>query len=99
MLRGWWHYVFGGNDLQPDPAGLLEDLQRLGLEISGKFRGDDLGWFSAEIAYAPDLPPLVIERYLAKEDDIRTDLNRWAAWLETFEANPHTGRLMQRVIN
>ena len=98
MLDDWRHYIFGTNDAQPSPAALLEYLQGLGFDVTGKFRGDDLGWFSAEIAHEAALPPLQIERFLTVEDDIRADLNRWAAWLETLE-NPHAGWLMQQLIN
>ena len=48
--------------------------------------------------FAAGLGPLRIERYLGTEDDIRGDLNAWAAWLETLEGNAHAGRLMQHVI-
>jgi len=92
-------HVFGTNDAQPDPAMLLEYLQGLGFDVSGKFRGDDLGWFSGEIAYEAGLPPLQLERFLTAEDEIRADLNRWAAWLETLEKNAHAGWLMQHMIS
>jgi len=95
----WWCRVFGSNQVEPEPAALLEELQRLGYdEVTGKFRGDEHGWFSAQIAFAPSLPPLEIERYLSTEDDIRAELNTWAAWLETLEENPHATRLMERII-
>lgn len=98
MLDAWLHHIFGSNDSQPEPTVLLEHLQSFGFEVTGKFRGDDLGWFSAEIAYTPALPPLQIERFLTTEDDIRNQLNRWAAWLETLEGNAHAGRLMQQLV-
>ena len=47
MFDDWWYRVFGTNDTEPDPAALLEHLQQLGFEVTGKFRGDDQGWFSA----------------------------------------------------
>lgn len=94
----WWHRVFGTNAAEPDPAALLESLQRQGFDVTGKFRGDDQGWFAAEIAYADGLGPLQVERYLAAEDDLRDDLNAWAAWLETCEGNPHVARLMRHMI-
>jgi hypothetical protein len=98
MLDDWWHRVFGSNDVQPQPAALLEELQRLGFEVTGQFRGDDQGWFAAEIAFAAALPPLQIERYLSTEDDIRSELNTWTAWLETLEPDPHALRLMEQII-
>jgi hypothetical protein len=92
-----WFRVFGTNDAQPQPAALLEHLAAEGLEVTGQFRGDDLGWFRAELACGPDSLPL--ERYLVSEEGIRAELNNWAAWIETCEGNPHQGRLMQHMIS
>jgi hypothetical protein len=91
-----WLRVFGTNDQQPEPAAMLEYLHRLGIEATGKFRGDDQGWFNAELT--GDEVSIVLERYLVKEEDIRSALNSWAAWLETVEDNPNHGQLMQHVI-
>jgi hypothetical protein len=92
-----WQRVFGSNQVEPQPAALLEHLQQQGFEVTGHFRGDDRGWFSAEIEYSPDLPQLTIERYLADEEGIRGELNTWAAYLET-EVGPEGIRLMQQII-
>jgi hypothetical protein len=94
----WWFRVFGTNHSEPEPAAILQELQRLGFEVTGRFRGDDQGWFSAEIAYDPGRAPLLVERYLSTEENIRSDLNAWAAWLETHEHNPHAHRLMEHMI-
>lgn len=91
-----WFRVFGLNDNQPDPAAVLELLHGLGGEVSGHFHGDDLGWFRAELLLGGT--PLSLERYLTAEDDLRNDLNTWAAWLESVPANPHQGQLMQHMI-
>ncbi len=93
-----WFRVFGTNDVQPAPAALLEQLHCLGIEATGKFRGDDLGWFQADLVFDADSPPLRLERYLAKEDKIRAELNTWAAWLESAEGNANYLRLMEHVI-
>jgi hypothetical protein len=88
-----WYRVFGCTSAQPEPAALLEHLNGLGAEVAGHFRGDDEGWFAAELVFARDAPPLQLERYLAKEEGIRGELNAWAAWLETAGHGP----LMQHV--
>ncbi len=88
-----WYRVFGTSEAQPEPAALLEHLQ-----VSGHFRGDDLGWFHARLVFAEDAPPLELERFLAKEDGIRGELNTWAAWLETREENPNHRPLMEHMI-
>jgi hypothetical protein len=94
-----WSRVFGTNDVPPEPAALLEHLHGVGLPVHGRFRGDDQGWFDAQLVFDEDSPPLQVERYLATEEGIRADLNSWAAWLETAEDNPHSAELMQHVIS
>jgi hypothetical protein len=97
-LIGQWFRVFGASDKAVEPAALLEHLQANGFAVTGRFRGDDLGWFAAELLIADDTAVILLERYLAREEGIRPELNSWAAWLETHEGNPHHERLMQQVI-
>ncbi len=94
-----WFRVFGTNDVQPDPAALLEHLKGLGVAVPGHFGGDQHGWFRVDFPYADGSPPLRMERYLVGEDEIRDDLNAWAAWLETQEEHPNVPRLMQHMIS
>jgi len=95
---GLWYRVFGTNDAQPEPAALLDHLQGHGTEVAGNFRGDDEGWFGADVVFAAEATPLHLERYLAAEEGIRADLNSWAAWLETADYSPNHQPLMQHVI-
>jgi hypothetical protein len=91
-----WFRVFGTNDRTPEPAALLEQLQGLGVEVSAQFRGDDQGWFSA--ALICNGVGVVLDRFLVNEESLRSELNTWAAWLETVADNPNHGPLMQHVI-
>ena len=92
-----WYRVFGTNDAGVEPAALLSAQSReLGVEVTGRFRGDDLGWFEAELGLAGTR--LELQRFLAHEEDLRDDLNRWAAWLEGAEDSPESGRLMRHMI-
>jgi hypothetical protein len=92
-----WYRVFGSNDAVIEPAALLSSQSRnLGMEVTGRFRGDDLGWFEAELALHGTR--LELQRFLAQEEDLRDELNSWAAWLETAEDNPDSGRLMRQMI-
>lgn len=95
---GPWYRVFGSNHVQPSPAALLEELHQQGIPATGQFQGDDQGWFRARLALADEDTPLELERYLAREEGIRPELNSWAAWLETCEDNPHHAGLMERMI-
>jgi hypothetical protein len=91
-----WYRVFGGNDVQPAPAAILEHLQSLGGAARGDFTGDDAGWYAAAIHCGAE--PLSLERFLVTEEGIRAELNNWAAWLETCEHSPQHAPLMERVI-
>jgi hypothetical protein len=93
-----WFRVFGTNDAQPEPARLLEEARRLNPDVSGRFRGDDLGWFRADLALAGEEPPLPVERFLSSEDGIRAELNTWAAWLEET-GRPEAVPLMQHMVS
>ena len=108
-----WFRVFAATDAQVEPGALLEQGSKLGKEITGKFRGDDQGWFEAQLAFAaaefafalffelgaePFVPFLEIDHFLHDEDGIRQELNTWAAWLETKEEHPEHARLMQQII-
>src|SRR6266568_2565509 len=96
--HGMWYRVFGLSETQVQPAALQEALRAAGLELPLRVRGDDLGWTALEIPLDPTGPPLRIERYLPDADEIRDDLDAWAAWLETQEHEPNHARLMQHVI-
>jgi len=93
-----WHRVFGSNPTMPEPQALLEHLQQQGHAVSGQFRGDDQGWFRAELILQPNSHICYLDRYLSLEDGLRAELNTWAAWLETEEENPQAAQLMERII-
>jgi hypothetical protein len=93
-----WFRVFGLSGAAVEPAALLEHLDGQGFPVAGHFRGDDRGWFRAELRFAEDSPRVIVERYFADEDGVRAELNSWAAWLEAQEGNPHHVPLMERLI-
>lgn len=93
-----WYRIFGRSADEVKPAALLEHLQANGLTVTGRFRGDDLGWTAAEISTGADDSPMLIERYLTDEDNLRDDLNTWAGYLETLNYSPNNYPLMERMI-
>jgi hypothetical protein len=93
-----WFRVFGKSDAPVEMAALLEHLDALGLTVKGRFWEDHLGWFRAEFRPHSDAEPLLLERYLPDEEEIRGELNSWAAWLETREDCPEHLWLMEHVI-
>jgi hypothetical protein len=94
-----WYRVFGTNDAPVEPARLLEEARRLEAGVTARFRGDDLGWFRADLAVPGEEAPLAVERFLSSEEGIRAELNTWAAWLEETGPGPEATRLMQHVIS
>jgi hypothetical protein len=93
-----WFRVFGTNDADPEPAVLLELARVLEPSVTAKFSGDDQGWFRAIFTIDPDEPRLILERYLASEEGIRSQIMTWIAWLETQEAEANRDSLMDHLV-
>jgi hypothetical protein len=93
-----WYRVFALKPDMPQPADLQEHLRALSVDVPFQVRGDDKGWTACTLKLAEDSSPLHLERFLAEVDDIRDDLDTWAAWLETHEHEPNYLKLMQHVI-
>jgi hypothetical protein len=92
-----WYRVFSLNEVEPSPVALVEHLHAGGLAVEPHFKGDDLGWTEGELRL-PTGSPVLLSRFLTKEDDLRDDLNAHAAELETMNYSPNSGPLMERVI-
>ena len=92
-----WYRVFCRSDAEVMPDDLLAHVQQPGRPVTASFRGDDLGWTAAELSLGSGTP-VHVERYLTGEDELRDDLNTWAAWLETQDHEPNHARLMEHVI-
>jgi hypothetical protein len=93
-----WYRVFGKSEADVPPAKLAEHLHTAGLTVEPHFKGDDLGWTSGELRLPGAGTPILLARYLASTDDIRDDLNAYAAELETCDYSPNSGMLMQHAI-
>ncbi|MGL4423893.1 MAG: hypothetical protein ACRCZF_24775 [Gemmataceae bacterium] len=92
-----WYRVFGATAAACAPSHIAAALAAAGLPIQPHFRGDDLGWTTGQLLWPPE-PPIDLARYLTKEDDLRADLNAYAAELETMNYHPAHLKLMERVI-
>ena len=92
-----WHRVFGLKSNEVSPRQLTEHLHRLGIAVEPHFKGDDLGWTAGELRL-PGGSPVRLERFLTSEDEIRRDLNTFAAEIETMTFAEHRQRLMQHCI-
>ncbi len=92
-----WYRVFGASEMQPAPVAMAAQLHACGLAVAPHFKGDEFGWTSGELRL-PTGAPVLLARYLTKEDDLRDDLNAHAAELETMDYSPNSVPLMERVI-
>jgi hypothetical protein len=92
-----WYRVFGKNQEQIDPNAFEEYLGTIHQNITIRFDVDDQGWFSARIDWLDGEVELLIERYSLHDDDIRTELNSWIAWLETQGENSIRDFLIEHI--
>jgi hypothetical protein len=93
-----WYRVFGKAEIEPSAPSLAASLHADGLEVAPHFKGDELGWTSGELRFSQGGTPIYLERYLASEDEIRDDLNAYAAMLETCDYSPNHRMLMEHAI-
>jgi hypothetical protein len=91
-----WFRVFAVSDDEPQPASIVEQLRRFDPEARGDFRGDAQGWFAAKLHLRRQA--IAVERYLPQEEDLRGELNTWAAWIEA-SGHAESARLMQQIIS
>ena len=90
--------IFGRTLAAVTPSMIAEHLHAAGLRVEPHFRGDDLGWTGGTLALPGTGSPFQLERFLTVEDELRADLNNYAAELETMDYNPNHVMLMQHVI-
>lgn len=93
-----WYRVFGLSPTEVSPVLLAEHLHACGLVVEPHFRGDEHGWTTGELRLSGAGTPIYLSRYLTSVDDLRHDLNAYAAELETCDYHPHHRRLMEHVI-
>ncbi len=80
------------------PAALVERLHAAGLAVVPHFTGDDLGWTEARLTLPGGGSPVPVSRFLTREDELRKDLNGFAAEVEAMDYYPDRAALMERVI-
>jgi len=69
-----WSRIFGRSLIPTSPAELVEHLANRGVSVVPHFHGDHLGWTRGELQLSRG-SPVLIERYLTKDDELRHDLN------------------------
>jgi len=91
-----WYRVFGRRiaPVAPDEVLAYFDHQRLPCKTEFEPPQD---WRQATLVVA-DTIPLELERFPASEEGIRTELNTWAAFLETCDYSSNNVPLMEHMI-
>ena len=90
--------VFCRSDANLPPADLVSVLIHQGFTLIPHFKGDDLGWTGGTLILPGGGSPVQIDRFLTDADELRPDLNRFAAELETLDYSPNHRPLMEWVI-
>jgi hypothetical protein len=93
-----WLRVFSPTRDEVSPAALAAHLHAAGVAVVPHFKGDAHGWTTGELHLPRGGTPVLLARYLTREDDLRDDLNAYAAELETMTHSRHAVPLMQTVI-
>jgi hypothetical protein len=91
-----YYRVFGTADAHPDPGAVENALRASGIDAAGEFRGDEDGWFHALIQGSG--LACEVNCWLSTEEDIRRELNTWAAWVESTGDGPQQARLMGLIV-
>lgn len=93
-----WLRVFCAEEAEVLPSWLAAVLAEHGHLVDPHFRGDDLGWTSGELRFREPITPIILDRYLVQEDELRHELNTFAALLESMDFSPNAPELMRKVI-
>jgi hypothetical protein len=91
-MAGWFR-VFLLQEDGPKPSEIMECLQGLIPEVNGKFRTDEDGWFQLILSHSA-VGELILDHFLTSEKGVRSEINTWAAWLESNRQFD----LMERII-
>ena len=93
-----WYRAFCRSTTELPPAVLAEQLHAAGLAVEPHFTGDDLGWTEARLILPGTGSPVGVSRYLTAADELRKDLNGFAAEVEAMTFYEGRHMLMERVI-
>jgi hypothetical protein len=93
-----WFRAFCRSATELSPAELVARLHAAGVPAEPHFTGDDLGWTGAKLVLPGSGSPVQAGRYLTAVDELRKDLNGFAAEVEAMTYYPGRHALMERVI-
>jgi hypothetical protein len=91
-----WYRVFTRIAEAIQPAVVLANLTHGSTPVQGHFQADEQGWYRCELIAGPEMEPIVVECYRVLEEGIRSELQSWAAYVETID-NPNSQELMAAI--
>jgi hypothetical protein len=92
-----WYRVFCRSAGSLEPRDLAGRLATSGRAVRAEFEPNDRTWSSGALRLGSGTP-IYVERFDTATDELRNDLNTWAAYLETLDYSPNHTRLMEHVI-
>jgi hypothetical protein len=93
-----WFRVFANSDQVPAPEAVARSIRDGFPQMQVKFMADDEGWLEADITDPITGHSWKLRRYCRNADDIRGELQSWAAWIEWQPPSPHQQHLMERIM-
>lgn len=92
-----WRRIFARRETVPPLERIREALACHHWPLEGSYVYDDTGWIEATFETMSGNFRWTIRRYTRADDDIRGELQSWAAFVETFPDNPHCQVLMNHL--
>lgn len=93
-----WFRVFTNRDQVPAPEAVAESVRDRFPQMQVKFIVDAEGWLEVEIIDPITSRTWKLCRYSRDADDIRGELQSWAAWIEWQPPSPQQQRLMEHIM-
>jgi len=93
-----WLRVFARGESAPPLEHLHLELRRRWPDLETSFQYDDEGWLECRLQIAAARPPTILRRYTRAADDIRGELQSWAAWIESQPPSEQRQPLMEHVM-
>lgn len=93
-----WYRVFAALETVPHPASLAAFVQDRFPQVRVTVRGEAADWLEADLDLPASRGTWKLRRYCRQADDIRGELQSWAAWIEWQPPSPHQHGLMERIM-
>ncbi|MCS6975473.1 MAG: hypothetical protein NZM31_00505 [Gemmatales bacterium] len=93
-----WFRVFANSEVVPSPETIAEGVRQTFPHLRLTFTADEEGWLECDLSDPATGKHWLLRRYSRKSDDIRGELQSWAAWVEWQPPSPHQQPIMERLM-